>query len=117
VRGFATTRRWCARSLAALLLVLQGLSGGAVTLAHAREPFTAPAHLEAQQGSSCIPLHDPLRCALCHFAGAPITPAVARHPAPDVRLVERRPAAADPAPHTSPDHLTAPPRAPPVSLS
>jgi hypothetical protein len=116
VRGFGTTRRWHARPLATLLLVLQGLAGGAVTLAHAREPFTAPAHVEAQQSSSCIPLHDLLRCALCHFAGAPLTPAVARHPAP-VRLVERRPAAADPAPRTSPDHLTAPPRAPPVSLS
>src|SRR5207237_10556407 len=66
-----TTRptRWT-RSLAALLLVLQGLAGSAVSLAHASERFTAPIHIEAQHASTCIALHDELRCTLCHYAGS-----------------------------------------------
>src|SRR2546426_3719426 len=40
--------------LAALLLVLQGLAGGAVPLAHASERLRAPAHVEAQHGAGCV---------------------------------------------------------------
>ncbi len=106
-------RRW----LAALLVVVQALASGAVTLAHARERFSAPAHVESRHSSGCLVLHDELRCALCHFAGAPLAPLVVRHAAPDFTLVDRRPAAADPAPPSHPDHLSAPPRAPPVTVS
>jgi len=106
-------RRW----LAALLVVVQALASGAVTLAHARERFSAPAHVESRHSSGCLVLHDELRCALCHFAGAPLARLVVRHLAPDLTLVERRPGAADPAPRSRPTHLSAPPRAPPITVS
>ena len=64
-----TPNRWT-RRLAALLLVLQGLAGGAVSLAHASERLSAPAHIEAQHGAGCVALHDGLRCGLCQFAGS-----------------------------------------------
>ena len=67
-------------------------------LAHASERFTAPAHIEAQHGSGCLALHDELRCVLCHYAAT--------------RLRERFAVA----PTACADHLTAPPRAPPVGL-
>lgn len=51
------------------LLVLQGLVGGAVTLAEAGEPLTAASHIEAQHEPGCPVLHDVQRCALCHYAG------------------------------------------------
>ncbi|MGH7606299.1 MAG: hypothetical protein ACREME_03085, partial [Gemmatimonadales bacterium] len=73
------------RTLAALILVLQVLGGGAVTLAHARDTVaTAPA-VEAGHDARCAVLHDAQRCALCHFAaGRVICPpaAAATPPAP-----------------------------------
>jgi len=104
-------------SVAALLLVLQALAGGVVALAHAGERTSAPVAIESHHDAHCLVLHDELRCALCHFAGAPLAPLVVRHAAPDFTLVDRRPAAADPAPPSHPDHLSAPPRAPPVTVS
>jgi hypothetical protein len=58
--------------LAALLLVLQAAAGGAVSLADASEPLTAPSHIEAQHEPGCPVLHDAVRCALCHYAGTRI---------------------------------------------
>ncbi len=55
---------------AALLLVLQALGAGAVSLAHATERTTAPAGWEARHTASCPVLHDAARCAVCHYAGA-----------------------------------------------
>ena len=104
--------RWTA-PLAALLLVLQGIAGGVVPLAHASEQFTAPAHIEAQHGSGCLALHDELRCALCQYAATGVT--IQR---PDEQPVAR-PHAESPqdrcpvAPTPGARHLTAPPRAPP----
>ena len=112
-----TTHDVWMRRLALPLLVLQGLSGGVVSLAHASDRLSAPIHVEAAHDSSCVALHDELRCALCHFAGAPLAPLVVRHAAPDLTLVERGPGAADPAPRCRPAHLSAPPRAPPVTVS
>lgn len=99
--------------LAALLLVLQGLAGGAVALAHASEQITAPVHIEAQHTSGCVVLHDALRCALCQYAGSQVTPAPACVHTPDQRVTERRgqPEAIVPARAT--DHFTPPSRAPP----
>ena len=54
---------------AALLLVLQALGAGAVSIAHATERTTAPAGWEARHTASCPVLHDAARCALCHYAG------------------------------------------------
>jgi len=108
--------RWT-RRLAALLLVLQGLAGSAVSLAHASERFTAPIHIEAQHASACIALHDELRCTLCHYAGSQLQ---AQQP----RTQLAAPATTDgplpsrgAAPACRPDYRTAPPRGPPTSRS
>jgi hypothetical protein len=115
-----TKRRYCTAPLAALLLVIQGLAGGGVALAHASEPLTAPggAHIEAQHRAACLVLHDELRCALCHYAGSQLTPAPLHRSAPVAATVTERPAGRpEPAPAADPEHLTAPPRAPPGSRS
>src|SRR6266540_7154851 len=52
-----------------LLLVIQALGGGAITLAHAREEVVAPPGFEAAH-KHCAVLHDELRCALCQYASA-----------------------------------------------
>lgn len=112
-----TTRHRVTRCLAALLLVLQGLAGGAVSLAHASERLTAPAHIEAQHGAGCLALHDSLRCGLCHFAGSQVTTQQVRAQGPVAATIERRPRERDAAPVARPDRHTAPPRAPPASHS
>ena len=53
-----------------LLLVVQALGGGAITLAHARDVVAAPPGIETSHDGRCAILHDELRCALCHYAGA-----------------------------------------------
>jgi hypothetical protein len=108
--------RWT-RGLAALLLVLQGLAGGAVSLAHASERLTAPAHIEAQHGAGCVALHDGLRCGLCQLAGSQLSSQPVRAQGPEAATVERRPREVDAAPVRRPDHRTASPRAPPASRS
>jgi len=117
VIALTTTRNHWTRYLATLLLVLQGLAGGAVSLAHASERLTAPAHIEAQHGSACLALHDELRCALCQWAGAQ---AVSR-PTSTAPLFQssavRRPTDPDAVPPRRPDARCAPPRAPPTPLS
>ena len=111
-----TPNRWT-RRLAALLLVLQGLAGGAVPLAHASERLSAPAHVEAQHGAGCVALHDGLRCPMCQYAGSQVTAPPVRAHATEATTVERRPIARDVAPYRRPDHSTASPRAPPASRS
>ena len=113
----ATTPTHWTRSLATLLLVLQALAGGAVSLAHASERLSAPVHIEAQHASACIVLHDELRCTLCHYAGSQLQ---AQQP----RTQPAAAAATDsplPRPGTAPvcraDRRTAPPRGPPTSRS
>jgi hypothetical protein len=100
-----------------LLLVIQTLGGGAVTLAHARDVVVAQPGYEASHDGRCAILHNELRCALCHYAGARV---VVQHAilvggAPAVRLqplpMQHLPAVA------SAIHLSAPPRAPPPLLS
>ncbi|MGH2670437.1 MAG: hypothetical protein ACRDH5_15205, partial [bacterium] len=86
-----TKRHRCTAPLAALLLVLQGLAGGAVSLAHASERFTAPAHVEAQHSSSCLVLHDAFRCPLCHYAGTRVVPQQLRLQPAEVAPAERPP--------------------------
>src|SRR2546422_7129188 len=46
------------KGLAALLVVVQALASGAVTLAHARERLSAPAHVESRHSSGCLVLQD-----------------------------------------------------------
>ena len=112
-----TTRTRWTKSLAALLLVLQGLAGGAVSLAHASDRLSAPIHIEAQHASSCVALHDELRCTLCHYAGSQLQAAPALTAAPSTGARERlAPGGETPSPHR-PRARNAPPRAPPVSHS
>jgi len=112
-----TTRNGWTRRLAALLLVLQGFAGGAVSLAHASERLSAPIHIEAQHSSSCVALHDELRCALCHYAGSQFQASPALTTAATAGAPERLgPNGDTPAP-CRPRPRTAPPRAPPVPRS
>jgi hypothetical protein len=99
-----------------LLLAIQALGGGAITLAHARDAVVAPPGFEASHNARCAILHDELRCALCHYASARVvtqqpfsfaTPQVAIRVAPVQSVVVF--AAVDP--------LTAPARAPPPFFS
>ncbi|HYL21669.1 MAG TPA: hypothetical protein VEU74_07895 [Gemmatimonadales bacterium] len=115
--ALTTTRNRWTRFLATLLLVLQGLAGGAVSLAHASERLTAPAHIEVQHGSACLALHDELRCALCHWAGAqavsrPTQTGPVREASADGRRADP-----DGLPTRRPGARCAPPRAPPTPLS
>lgn len=105
------------RGALVVLLAIQALGGGAVTLAHAAEPLTAPIHIEAPHELGCQVLHDGLRCALCHYASAQvvvqravIVPAsrATRAQVPANRLVVAV---------SNTDRSTTPARAPPALLS
>ncbi len=112
-----TTRTGRTGPLALVLLMSQGLAAGAVALAHASEQFSAPVHVEAHHEASCPVLHDELRCALCQFAGSQVTLERAHVTPVSTTLTERRPVWAGREPIATPQHLTAPPRAPPGSRS
>jgi hypothetical protein len=96
-----------------LLLIIQALGGGAVTLAHAQDVVAAAAAVEKSHGARCPVLHDALRCALCHYAGTRVVPQ------PTVVISPSRPARVlVPRAHrvvvvTTAVRYTAPPRAPP----
>jgi hypothetical protein len=109
-----TTRHRFTLPLAALLLVVQALGGGAVALAHADEPTRVPAAFEAHHSASCPVVHDATRCALCQYAGLRVSPGPAvAHLSAATRPA--RHAIVEPRSHLSfTRHLTAPPRAPPV---
>ena len=73
----------------AILLAVQALGGGAISLAHARDTVVAPPGFEAGHSARCAILHDELRCALCHYASARVvTPPIftLAEPATAVRL-------------------------------
>ena len=117
MRRLQRIHRGLTRTGLALLIVVQGVGGGAITLAHARDVVTAPASVEAQHDARCPVLHDALRCALCHYASAQVVvqQAVVVPPSrptrafvPLTRLVIVL---------ASTDHRTAPARAPPALLS
>lgn len=105
------------RGTLTVLLALQVLGGGAVTLAHARDVVTAPAAFESQHDARCRVLHDALRCALCHYTSAQVVVqrAVVTPPSRPARVLvpsTRRTVAVSAA-----VHRTAPARAPPTLLS
>ena len=100
----------------AILLVIQALGGGAVSIAHARDAVVQPPGYEASHDARCAILHDEMRCALCHYASARVlTQQVFTLPAP---VAQRR---VTPAQITrfapSPERFTPPPRGPPAFLS
>jgi hypothetical protein len=73
-----------------ILLAIQVLGGGAVTLAHARDVVVARPGVEASHSARCAILHDELRCALCHYASAHVVTqqpmAVPEVPTPEIRV-------------------------------
>lgn len=95
-----------------ILLAIQALGGGAITLAHARDVVAAPPRFEASHDGRCAILHDELRCALCHYASARV---VTQHtftvpvPAATFRFTPVQPVVSPAAVAL----LTAPARAPP----
>lgn len=112
-----TRRSRTSAAVSALLLALQTLAGGAVSLAHARERETAPATVEAHHDASCLVLHDALRCALCYYAGSPTAPSpTAAPPACLADGTRHAPAEPSDAPR-SVGHAGARSRAPPPLLS
>ena len=116
MRLMVVQRRWGARA-AALLLVLRGLGGGALVLAHAAEAPTAPAAIESPQHGNCVVVHDALRCAVCHVVAVGVTP-IAPHAVPTVALRRGpRPADPDAVQHRAERTRNAPPRAPPSLLA
>jgi hypothetical protein len=96
-----------------VLLIIQALGGGAISLAHARDQVIEPPHFEASHSARCAILHDELRCALCHYASARVVTQTAftfTASATDLRI-----APAQPAPYVATAvHRTTPARAPPV---
>jgi len=98
-----------------LLLVVQALGGGAITLAHARDVVAAPG-VEASHDGRCAILHDEVRCALCHYASARVvSPPVFTFATPSapVRFTPVQPVVSV----AAVVRLTAPARAPPQLLS
>ncbi|MGH7674736.1 MAG: hypothetical protein ACREMV_05630, partial [Gemmatimonadales bacterium] len=53
------------RTIAVLLLALQGAAGSALPLVHASEQAAAPVAIEREHGPSCPIMHDAARCAAC----------------------------------------------------
>lgn len=99
-----------------LLLAIQALGGGAITLAHAREVVVAPPGFEASHNARCAILHDELRCALCHFASARVATQqvfTLATPKTTIRVVLVQPVVAV----AAAVHRATPARAPPQFLS
>jgi hypothetical protein len=109
--------RVTSRACFAVLLFIQVVGGGAVTLAHARDVVVTPPGIEASHTGRCAILHDELRCALCHYAGARVV--VQQTLFMPVAYAER--VQSVPAQRAfvvaSAVHRTAPARAPPLPLS
>lgn len=107
-----------ARGMAAVLLALQAVTGGAVSLAHTADSQRGPIAVESGHTAQCVTLHDAARCAQCQYHATRTLPAVTR----------REPFTTDPhrlsigcrsagLPAVRPHLRTAPPRAPPAPLS
>jgi len=111
------TMRRLQRGALTVLLAIQVLGGGAVTLAHARDVVTAPAAFESKHDARCPVLHDALRCALCHYASAQVVvqQAVIAPPSRPARV--RVPSTYRVVVVASAVHRTRPARAPPTLLS
>ena len=102
------------KAATALLLVIQALGGGAVTLAHASERSTAPAAIEAQHDARCVVLHDAVRCAVCqHATTLVVTPRILSHVIAD-EVVLHGPVASPVVPGRATHNPAAAPRAPPA---
>ncbi|HEV2672328.1 MAG TPA: hypothetical protein VGU74_14645 [Gemmatimonadales bacterium] len=99
-----------------ILLAIQLLGGGAVTLAHARDVVAAPRGVEASHTARCAILHDEMRCALCQYANARVVTQqvfTIQTPVAAVRYTHAQPVVSV----RSIAKLTAPARAPPTLFS
>ena len=107
-----------ARGMAALLLALQALAGGAVALAHAADSQRGPVAVESGHTAQCVTLHDAARCAQCQYQATRTLPTVTRRAPFTVDPHRQSPSRDHAGPPAARQHLdTAPPRAPPVPLS
>lgn len=104
------------RACLALLLVIQAVGGGAVTLAHAADPNTAVVHIETKHDAACVVMHDALRCALCHYAGVTAVVAPPRFVTAVAAVIITVPSTAA-IPTARPRLFFGSPRAPPTTLS
>ena len=102
------------RAFTAILLVLQAVGSGAVTLAHAAERSTAPVAIEAQHDARCVVLHDAVRCAVCHHAGTQVATPRTMMPAVADAAVTLSVFPSPVAPTRVTEHPAAAPRAPPA---
>ena len=109
--------RVATRAVLTVVLAVQALGGGAVTLAHARDVTTAPAAFESRHDARCAVLHDALRCALCHYASAQVVVQGAAITPPSRPIRSLVPSARRVVVVASAVHPTAPARAPPALLS
>ena len=101
----------------AVVAAIQIFGAGAITLAHARDSVVAAAAIEAHHDARCAILHDELRCALGHYAGARVV-VPQTLVAPDVGIAALQFVPAPP--HvtlSSVTGTTTPARAPPPVLS
>ena len=111
------TQRKTTTPIAAVLLVIQALAGGAIPLAHAHEPVPGPTHIETRHDANCVVIHDAMLCALCQYASSLAAPP----PAPEAGA--RISVPAQPAQRTatlgmgSRAYVASRPRAPPLHLS
>jgi hypothetical protein len=105
------------RTALSLLLVIQAVGGGAMTLAHARDVVAAPAAVERAHTHNCPVLHDALRCALCHYAGARVVVQQATITPPSRPTRARMPLDRAIVAVASAVQRTSPARAPPPLLS
>jgi hypothetical protein len=109
-----TTRRGWTAPLAAVLLVFQGLAGGAVSIAHASEQTPASAAIEAEHTARCPVLHDAMKCPQCQYASAHAVVRELRGLRWASVLAEPHRTPAGSARAAEADHAAARPRAPPT---
>ena len=103
--------------ISALLLLLQMVAGGAVSLAHAGERETAPTTIERQHDANCVVIHDAMRCALCLYANSLSAPPPALKVALRASVPARPALLAANVGMGSATYVASQPRAPPLHLS
>lgn len=102
------------RSLAALLLVMQGPGTAVLASLHARDPAGAPTVIESEHSSLCPVVHDAVTCPQCQHGGLLAVGPLARAPGRGRALRLHAPWALDPVPAAPATRRTPPPRGPPA---
>ena len=102
------------RLLGLSLLAAQMVASGAASLAHARERYDAPHHIESTTGEQCLSVHDATRCVLCAWSHARSDVPPQRAVTPSTADVEGIWLPAVTQPHQAAEHHAARARAPPL---